>query len=156
MTYNDLRKGRVSMIGQVYLVTTPTFRRARLFDDLFLARKVVTALRVRDREGDTRTLAFVVMPDHVHWLFELTASTLGEVMRKFKGGAAREINLSRGRVGSVWQPGFHDHALRNEECLVSAARYVVLNPIRAGLVEKLGEYSHWDTAWGHSMLGVPL
>ncbi len=48
---------------------------------------------------------------------------------------------------ALWQKGFHDRALRREEDLVTVARYVVANPLRAGLVEKLGDYPLWDAIW---------
>jgi REP element-mobilizing transposase RayT len=47
----------------------------------------------------------------------------------------------------VWQNGFHDHALRQEEDLAEVARYIVANPLRAGLVERLGDYPHWHAIW---------
>jgi hypothetical protein len=34
-----------------------------------------------------------------------------------------------------------------EEDLAQIARYVVLNPVRAGLVRRVGDYPHWDAAW---------
>jgi REP element-mobilizing transposase RayT len=47
----------------------------------------------------------------------------------------------------LWQKGFHDRALRREDDLAEVARYVVSNPVRAGLVSKTGAYSHWDAIW---------
>jgi len=47
----------------------------------------------------------------------------------------------------VWQPGFHDHALRKEEDVRAVARYVVANPLRAGLVQRIGDYPHWNAIW---------
>ncbi|MNN82247.1 hypothetical protein D3C81_1991650 [compost metagenome] len=55
--------------------------------------------------------------------------------------------MSVGRKGSLWQQGYHDRALRRDEDLVKLARYVVANPLRAGLVEKLGDYPLWDAIW---------
>jgi REP element-mobilizing transposase RayT len=46
-----------------------------------------------------------------------------------------------------WQEGFHDHALRREEDLRDIARYIVLNPVRAGLVRNIREYPLWDAVW---------
>jgi REP element-mobilizing transposase RayT len=48
---------------------------------------------------------------------------------------------------SVWQPGYHDHAVRQDEDLRAMARYVVANPVRAGLVKDIGDYPHWDAVW---------
>ena len=46
-----------------------------------------------------------------------------------------------------WQTGFHDHALRTEEDLPAIARYVIANPLRAGIVTSVRAYPHWDTVW---------
>lgn len=56
-----------------------------------------------------------------------------------------ERNLDR--RGPVWQRGFHDHALRREEDLRAVACYIVGNPLRAGLVQHVGDYPLWDTIW---------
>ena len=47
----------------------------------------------------------------------------------------------------AWQPGFHDHAVRAEEDLASVARYIVANPLRAGLRGKIGDYPFWNAIW---------
>nr|EPB97991.1 hypothetical protein L321_00197 [Pseudomonas plecoglossicida NB2011] len=47
----------------------------------------------------------------------------------------------------VWQAGYHDRALRREEDVVMAARYIIANPLRAGLADKVGDYPHWDAVW---------
>jgi len=109
----------------------------------------VKALCSSDREGSARTLAFVVMPDHLHWLFALgTDKPLSQVVADVKRRAAWRINEMAGRKGRpVWQRGFHDRALRREESIRDAARYVVANPLRAGLVRTIGDYSLWDAMW---------
>ena len=99
--------------------------------------------------GWTETLAFVVMPDHIHWLFVLAKNiSLSSVVANMKRHSARQINKSCGCQGSrIWQRGFHDHALRREEDVIHVARYIVANPLRAGLVSRIGDYSLWDAAW---------
>jgi REP element-mobilizing transposase RayT len=99
-------------------------------------------LRDQQRLEHAKTLAFVVMPDHLHWLMQLGPQvTLSVCMRNVK-------TLSALRIGRpIWQNGFHDHAIRQEEDLPSVARYVVSNPVRAGLVVKTGQYPHWDAIW---------
>lgn len=62
-----LRKGRYSESGRIYLVTFVTFNRQRLFLDLKSGRVVVSSLNFFGNRADT--LAYVVMPDHVHWPF---------------------------------------------------------------------------------------
>ena len=87
------------------------------------------------------------MPDHFHWLIELQSGSLSELMQKTKSLSTKAVNQATGRNVGLWQRGFHDRALRREEDLVKMARYVVANPLRAGLVERLGDYPLWDAIW---------
>jgi REP element-mobilizing transposase RayT len=151
MTYNDLRKGRVSRLEHVYLITAVTAERRPVFEDLFIGRCVVDAMRAQDAARNTVTLAYVVMPDHIHWLFCLaTTESLAAILKRVKGTTARRINSLISSTGAVWQPSFHDHAVRCDESLVTLARYVVMNPVRAGLVDRIGDYPLWDVAWDMS------
>ncbi|MDP2827062.1 MAG: transposase [Sulfuricellaceae bacterium] len=148
MTYADLRKGRFSEPGREYLVTAVTHGRRSVFDDFHVARLLVHEMQRVESEGKASWLAWVIMPDHVHGLLSLNGeSDLAATLNDFKGRSARAINRMLGRTGAFWQPGFHDHALRKEEDRLVVARYIVANPLRAGLVERLGDYSHWDSVW---------
>jgi REP element-mobilizing transposase RayT len=137
-----LRRGRYSSPGQIYHITITTSERKPHFTDLYVARAVVQALRQSQQMGDSLTLAYVLMPDHLHWLMELAERrSLSAVV-----GAVKSVSAHR--IGHpLWQPGFHDHALRKEEDVVHIARYIVANPLRAGLVTRLGDYPHWDAVW---------
>ena len=97
--------------------------------------------------GVVDSIAWVVMPDHFHWLIELRQGSLGALVQRTKSLSTKAVKQSTGRTTSLWQRGFHDRALRREEDLVKMARYVVANPLRAGLVEKLGDYPLWDAIW---------
>ena len=138
----DLRTGRVSLPGQAYHITTITLDRRPIFSDLRSVRLLINALRAAQTRDEATTLAFVVMPDHLHWLLQLEAGTsLSAVV-----GAVKAVT-AHGLGARVWQGGFHDHALRQEEDLAKLARYIVANPLRAGLVQRVGDYPHWDAVW---------
>ncbi|WP_275100531.1 REP-associated tyrosine transposase [Sedimenticola hydrogenitrophicus] len=144
----NLRRGRRSERGRAYLITTVTRDRAPRFMSMGHARAVVMAMRQAEAEGMCETLAWVLMPDHLHWLFVLRDGDLSVVVAKVKQVSAREINsLERRRGASVWQRGFYDRAVRREEDIAAMARYMVANPLRAGLVQRVGDYPYWDAAW---------
>jgi REP element-mobilizing transposase RayT len=148
MPYSELRKGRYSEPGREYLVTAAIQGRLPVFRDFTLARVCVRELAKTEQQTDARWLAWVLMPDHFHGLLSLGDSTnLSEVMRRFKGASASAVNRARARSGPLWQPGFHDHALRREESRLAVARYIVANPLRAGLAARPGDYPHWDSIW---------
>ena len=138
----DLRLGRFSQPGQVYLVTTVTFERRPIFANFNAARVLIATLRAEATRGRAETLAFVVMPDHLHWLLGLgNHAELAKVVQAVKSVSAHHLGAK------VWQRGFHDRAIRQEEDLQAVARYVVANPVRAGLTSRTGDYSHWDAVW---------
>ena len=143
----NLRRGRFSETGRPYLVTTVTLGRYPYFADLCAARVLVQEMRRSDETGLTQTLAWVVMPDHLHWLFSLHELPLSVVMRQVKSRTAVRMNQRLGRRGTVWQRGYHDHAIRRDEDIVAAARYIVANPLRSGLAGHIGDYPHWDAVW---------
>ena len=93
-----LRIGRYSIEGQIYLVTASTAHREPCFLDFGLARQAVLALRQEEIMGRARTLSFVIMPDHLHWLLTLRSTApLGRVV-----GSVRALSMG-GRSG--WRGG---------------------------------------------------
>ena len=142
-----LRIGRYSESGQIYLLTAVVLNREPLFRDFKNGRLVVDAFRMAEREEFATSLAWVVMPDHFHWLIELQNTQLSTLMARTKSRIAVKVNRSVHREGPVWQHGYHDRAIRKEEDLQAVARYIVANPLRAGLVEKVGDYPLWDAIW---------
>ncbi|MBV4451501.1 MULTISPECIES: REP-associated tyrosine transposase [Pseudomonas] len=142
-----LRHGRYSEHGRSYLITVVVHHRQRLFTDLFLGRLLVAEFRQVHEIGLVDSMAWVIMPDHIHWLFELKQQTLGDVVRRIKSRSTLTINRRRRSKERVWQPGYHDRAVSAEDDIRTMARYIIANPLRAGLVERVGDYALWDAAW---------
>ncbi len=80
------------------------------------------------------------MPDHWHGLLQLDDEPLGRVVNRFKAGVTRALHASYGRDGRNWDRSFHDHALRADEDVRRVARYIVANPLRAGLIDNVLDY----------------
>ncbi|WP_176509641.1 MULTISPECIES: REP-associated tyrosine transposase [Pseudomonas] len=144
---NLLRRGRWSESGRLYLVTTNTRNRIPLFCNFQFARAVVQQLRKSDEDKACRSLAWVLMPDHLHWLIELHDVGPSDLMCAFKSRSSCALYRAGANRRHIWQSSFHDRALRREEDVKAVARYIIANPIRAGLVERAGGYPHWDCVW---------
>ncbi len=144
---NQLRSGRYSLTSQIYVLTAVTHRRQPFFTDFRVGRLLVREFHQAQLDGWAGSLAWVVMPDHFHWLIELKQTDLPTLMLAIKSRAAREVNAYLGRSGQFWQRGFHDRAVRREEDVQEVARYIVTNPIRAGLVRRVQDYPLWDAKW---------
>ncbi|MEO8407906.1 MAG: transposase [Oxalobacteraceae bacterium] len=143
-----LRHGRVSMTGQIYHVSTTTIGRCRLFDDFIVGCAAARCFESSVSLGDAQMLAWVLMPDHVHWLIGLGEKiTLDALVSRLKATSARNVNQAISRTGAVWARAYHDHALRRDEDVASVARYIVANPLRAGLVESVAHYPFWNAVF---------
>ena len=143
----SLRLGRVSIPGQVYLLTTTTHRRRRLFAEPACARTACRVIHSASTWGDAHLLAWVLMPDHWHGLVELGNEPLAQGMNRFKANVTRALHSTWGVRGPIWGRSFHDHALRADEDVLHAARYVVANPMRTGLVKHVLDYPYWNAIW---------
>ena len=145
-----LRQGRVSIGGQAYHVTARCLPDTAPFADFPSACAASRAFALAAERSNVVLLAWVLMPDHAHWLIELGANgNLSKAVAALKRDSASAVNAVNepARGASLWQSGFHDRAIRADEDKLPAARYVVANPLRAGLVDRLGDYPFWDAVW---------
>lgn len=145
--HRALRRGRTSLPGQVHVLTTVTHARTRWFDDVAVACAVARVHRRAAAFHDARLLCWVLMPDHWHGVVEVSDTPLATLMLRFKTLSAHAAHSSGIRAGPVWSRSFHDRALRRGDDVVAACRYVVANPLRAGLVDQIGCYPFWDAVW---------
>jgi REP-associated tyrosine transposase len=85
-------------------------------------------------------IAYCFMPDHLHLLVEGTdpASTLTEFVRVFKQRSS--FHWKRAYGSELWQRSYFERVLRNHESSIDAARYVLANPLRAGMVDSVEDY----------------
>ncbi|MEO6171587.1 MAG: transposase [Arenimonas sp.] len=144
-----LRRGRISISNQIYLITFCTYQRQALFyENPLAANAFCAALNHESPWKDAKLLCWVLMPDHVHLLVQLgDRETLSKLMERLKSNTSRSVNTEMVRTGPLWQSAYHDRALRTDEDLESVARYMVRNPIRAGIVNSLSLYPYWNAIW---------
>jgi REP element-mobilizing transposase RayT len=89
------------------MITVVTAERRRVFEQFSAARTLIGYLKTENDLQRANTVAFVVMPDHLHWLMQLgEGATLSQVVRGVK-------SLTSHRLGyPVWQRGYHAHRPR--------------------------------------------
>ena len=92
--------------------------------------------------------AYCLMPNHVHLIAVPSSEdglrrAIGEAHRRY----TRAVNFREGWRGHLWQGRFSSHAME-ERYLLTAVRYIELNPVRAALVQKPEEY-RWSSAAAH-------
>jgi len=98
---------------------------------------IIDALRWLHAHGRCCCRGYVVMPDHLHLMIELASGhELPELMRSFGRFTARDLNQLRGRSGAVWQKGFYEHQLRDDESRDRHLQYIAENPVRKRYVAR--------------------
>lgn len=139
----NLRKGRVSIVGQYYLITTATHNKQKVFSLAGAADIVLNTLHWLDNQNRIDLHAAVVMPDHLHFVAKLISGSLSGVMHSLKSFTAKKIKSDLNLKNNIWQPQYHDHAIREDEDLIKTITYCLNNPIRADLVDDFHDYPHW-------------
>ena len=93
---------------------------------------------------DYRLICYTIMPNHVHLVFELLPGNKGisKIMQSIKRVSARKSNVFLGRTGKFWQDESFDRWIRDETELYNIIKYVLLNPVEAGLVRRWDEYKN--------------
>ena len=148
--YNrNVIKGRPPRLNRIfqrydpplYFVTICTIHRQRInhLDAAHCAfRKYVMRAAT---EFDIATGRYVIMPDHMH-LFVRGGREF--ILTKWVNGLKRAMSVALGHTGEhpLWQPGFFDHLLRNDESYCQKWKYVSENPVRNGLVTSTDEWPY--------------
>ncbi len=125
-----------------YLLTTCTSGRREWFRKPAIVHVALEQLLRTAEEERFAVTAYCFMPDHAHLLVQGLAddSDLRRFMKVFKQRAtfhSRDL-----RDDDLWQEGYHDHVLRAEDTTEKVTRYILDNPVRAGLVEKAEDYPY--------------
>lgn len=136
------RLNRVFAASPLYFVTFCTHQRKPcLATDAFHAAFIRFGQRA-ERDFNVAVGRYVIMPDHVHLFVCGDADfILGRWVGALKQTLAKAVHLSRSS-GQIWQEGFFDHVLRNDESYSQKWNYVYENPVRAGLVSRAEDWPY--------------
>jgi putative transposase len=152
-----------------FFVTFSCYRRRRLLDDDRAKRIVLGALNAQLHRLAGQCVGFVLMPNHVHALVWFPQSgQLSEFMKQWKRTSSVRIGrllesewtsyASRIDKSPVWQAKYYVFNVYSRAKLEEKLNYMHLNPVRAGLVERPGQW-RWSSARYYESkksVGVPI
>jgi REP element-mobilizing transposase RayT len=112
--------------------------------DSRIAKVVAEAMHYRDSKK-YRLDAYSIMPNHVHVVFAplMTHSephALSAIMHSLKRNTAKRANRILERAGAFWEHESFDHYIRNQREFNRIVKYVLQNPVKAGLVKTWNEW----------------
>ncbi|MFN2546212.1 MAG: transposase [Myxococcales bacterium] len=142
------RIARVVVPGLPHHITQRGVRRMRTFSGDQDCRRYIELMSDSCKEHGVEIWAYCLMPNHSHLIGvpeseESLRWAIGEAHRLY----THEINKREGCRGYLWQGRFASYPM-DERHTIAAARYIELNPVRAGIVSAATDYP-WSSAAAH-------
>ncbi|HEV8118684.1 MAG TPA: transposase [Thermoanaerobaculia bacterium] len=126
--------------GWPFSITIGTSPRASVFRDIDFGNECIKILQEMRDETGTAVYAYCLMPDHVHLLLGVgPGASLPSFVGRWKSLCAKARRQRTGE-GQFWQRSFYDHAIRDDQDILETAKYILQNPVEAGLVKDFREY----------------
>ena len=126
---------------RIFFATTKTSMGKQVLQSERHAGLLIDVLRSLVAEHRFTLHDFVIMPDHVHLLIEVYGDmTIEKAMQLIKGRFSHRLSHEFGYKGDVWQRGFTEVQVLNQQNFEAHRAYIAENPIKAGLVASTEEY----------------
>jgi putative transposase len=135
---------RVEFPGAVYHVTSRGNARQVVFENDSDRREFLEGLQDCAERFRWLFHAYCLMDNHYHLLIETREANLSRGMRRLNGNFTQAFNKTYHRVGHLFQGRYKAILVEKESHLLELCRYVVLNPVRAGLVKKIEDWE-WSS-----------
>ena len=135
---------RIEFAGAVYHITSRGNARENIFIDREDRRLFLSLLEDVKERYNWLWYGYCLMSNHYHLLIETPDGNLSRGMRQLNGVYTQRFNKRHGRTGHIFQGRFKAILMQKESYLLEVCRYVVLNPVRAGLVSYPEEWK-WSS-----------
>ncbi len=135
---------RLELAGALYHVTSRGDRREDIYFDHGDRQSWLTVLDTVCRRFNWVVYAFCQMTNHYHLFVETPDGNLSRGMRQLNGLYTQRFNRGHGLVGHLFQGRYKAILVQKESHLLELARYVVLNPVRAGMVDDPADWQ-WSS-----------
>lgn len=142
---------RIEYSGAVYHVTSRGNAKKPIFRDDKDRYKFLETLESVIKRHNWLCHTYCLMDNHYHIIIETPDGNLSKGMRQLNGVYTQAFNRRHKRVGHVFQGRYKAILIEKESYLLELCRYVVLNPVRAGIVKKAGD---WRWSSYNSIAGI--
>ncbi len=140
---------RLQVPGGLYHVMARGNARQDIFLDDADRRRFLATLRSVVERLNVLCHAYCLMGNHYHLLVETPDANLSLALRQLNGVYAQGFNRRHERVGHLFQGRFASTLVEKETYLREVSRYIVLNPVRAGIVACPSEWE-WSSYRAHA------
>lgn len=136
------RGPRISYEQAFYHVYNRGVARLPIFRDASDYRKFLKRLveLKTKKDFDHSIYAYVLMPNHFHLLIQTRKTPISKIMTSLATSYSMYFNKTYHRVGPLFQNRFKSKLCNKDAYFLGASRYILLNPIEAGLAKSLEDY----------------
>jgi putative transposase len=138
------RRPRLQVAGGVYHVTARGVRRQEIFWDAPHYQRLSLILTSVVQRCHWRCHGYCLMPNHYHLVVETPEPNISRGMQRLNGEYAQWFNDEHGFSGHLFQGRFYGGLVESTAHFLELARYLVLNPVRAGLCRDAGGW-RWSS-----------
>ncbi len=135
---------RLRLIGACYFFTVVTWRRKPIFTDNNKVQLLRDALRKVKEAQPFHIDAIVVLPDHLHCIWQMPENDAdySSRWREIKKAVSRQIDTTTNARHErlIWQRRFWEHTIRNEHDWQRHMDYIHYNPVKHGLVKQPSDW----------------
>ena len=139
---------RTTLPDGFFHITTRGVEQRAIYLDAEDCRLFLTLFGSTARRHRWDLYAFCLMTNHYHAVLEARREDLSDGVQHLNGVYAQRFNSRYERWGHLFGGRFRSWVIDSEDYLYSAARYVLANPVRAGLVERAQDWPWSDSRWG--------
>jgi len=135
---------RLEYTGALYHITSRGDRREDIYEDDI---DRITFLDLLSDVCDSYHWdchGYCLMSNHYHMLIETPEPNLSQGMRQLNGVYSQKYNVRHKKVGHVFQGRYKSILVEKESYLLELTRYIVLNPVRAKMVDHVSEWQ-WSS-----------
>ena len=131
---------RIEFPDALYHVTARGDRREDIFEDDQDRQAFLLTLEQIVTQFNWLCYAWCLMDNHYHLLIQTPDGNLSKGMRQLNGVTTQTSNRRHRRVGHLFQGRFKAILVDHDAYLLELSRYIVLNPVRAGMVKAPGDW----------------
>jgi REP element-mobilizing transposase RayT len=138
------RTRRIKSETGIYHVVLRGNNKQTIFEDEEDNKMFLITLKQFRKKSGYRILAYCLMGNHVHLLMKTGEESIGQCFRRIGASYVYWYNLKYFRVGHLFQDRFKSEVVETDAYLKAVIRYIHRNPLKAGMVERLEDYS-WSS-----------
>lgn len=136
------RKARVKSQQHIYHVILRGINKAQIFYEDKDFRHFEKLLNRYKRKCNFQLLSYCLMGNHIHLLMKVNSEPIGDIFRHIGSSFVYWYNIKYERTGHLFQDRFKSEPVENETYLLNVFRYILNNPVKAGLCKNPADYPY--------------